>query len=187
MRWEGGRYGIAALTELSRSSHSYTRLAASDALRRKVRHQPLAPAPEFLAQRITVYPRGARLPESFLKQDWNQKLVRRAPSECMAAMSRQCDAILRDMDGDGTEEILMFAAGGSTVSVFRFHEAGWSLGATFQAPCPGMLDALRSQKLTVTPPASRWNDVIVDGQRLTLTNSDGPDFSRACPKRPAAD
>lgn len=186
LRWDGGRYGLAALTELSRSSHSYTRLAASDALRRKVRHQPLAPAPEFLAQRITVYPRGARLPDSFLKQDWNRKLGRRAPSECMAAMNPQCDAILRDLDGDGTEEILMFAAAGSTVSVFRFDQAGWSLGATFQAPCPGMLEALRSQKLTVTPPASRWNDVVVNGQRLTLTSSGSPDFSRACPKLPSA-
>ncbi len=186
LRWEGGRYGVSALTELSRSSHSYARLAASDALRRKVRHQPLTPAPEFLAQRITVYPRGARLPEGFLKQDWNKKLARRAPSECMAAMNRQCDAILLDLDGDGAEEILMFAAGSSTVSVFRFDETGWSLGATFQAPCPGMLDALRSQKFKVTPPASRWNDMVVDGQTLALTSSGSPDFSMACPKVPAA-
>ena len=186
LRWEGGRYGLAALTELSRSSHSYTRLAASEALKRKTRYQPLTPAPEFLAQRITVYPRGARLPESFLKQDWNRKQARRAPSECMAAMNTPCDAILLDLDGDGRQEVVMFAAGSSTVSVFHFDEAGWRLGATFPAPCPGMLDALRAQKFTVMPPASRWNDLVVDGQRLALTSSGSPDFSRACPKPPAA-
>jgi hypothetical protein len=103
----------------------------------------------------------------------------------MAAMKPACDALLADLDGDGRQEILMFAAGDSSVSVFRGNAAGWALAATFQAPCPAMLDALRSQKFEVVPPEARWNDLMIAGQRLTL-NSASPDFSKACPKKPAA-
>ena len=182
LRWEGGRYGQAALAELSRSPHAYTRLAASDALKQTSRYQPLAPAPEFLARRITAHPRGARLPESFLNTAWNKSPAGRAG--CMTAMNSRCDAIQLDLDGDGRPEILLFATGDSTVSVFRMTGVGWSLAATFEAPCPGMLDALRSQKFEVTPPTSRWNDVVIEGRRLRLDIGADPAVSRACPKSP---
>ncbi|MES2472795.1 MAG: DUF4153 domain-containing protein [Pseudomonadota bacterium] len=181
LRWEGGRYGQAALAVLSRSQNAYTRLAASDALKRKARYEPYTPAPALLAQRVTVYPRGTKLPESFLKTDWNRKQARRSPSECMGAMNTPCDAVLLDLNGDGRQEIVMFAAGSRTVSVFHSTEAGWFLAATFEAPCPGMLEALRSQKFEVMPPAARWNDLMVAGRRLRL-NPGVQDGADACAK-----
>ena len=181
LRWKGGRYGQAALAVLSRSPNAHTRLAAGDALKRKERYEPYTPAPTLLAQRITVYPRGARLPESFLKTDWGKKQARRSPSECMGAMNTPCDALLADLDGDGRPEIVMFATGGSSVSVFRGNEAGWSLAAAFEAPCPGMLGDLRSQKFEVMPPATRWNDLMVGGRRLRL-NPGVQDDAIACAK-----
>ena len=153
-------------------------------LKRKERYQPYTPAPALLAQRVTVYPRGAKLPESFLKTDWGTKQARRSPSECMGAMNAPCDALLLDLDGDEKQEILMFAAGNRTVSVFRDSATGWSLAASFEAPCPGMLDALRSQKFAVAPPATRWNDLMVEGQRLRL-NPGAQDGAIACAKADA--
>jgi len=75
----------------------------------------------------------------------------------------------------------VFAAGSRTVSVFHGAGDGWSLAATFDAPCPGMLDALRSQKFEVMPPATRWNDLMVAGRRLRL-NPGVQDDANACAK-----
>jgi len=183
LRWEGGRYGQAALAELSRSQHAFTRLAASDALKQQSRSRPLAPAPELFAQRVTVYPRGAKLPESFLKADWSKHPSARPA--CLGLTDLRCEALLLDLDGDNRQEIVTFAAGLNTVSVFRLNEAGWSLAASFEAPCPEMLDALRSQKFEVAPPAARWNDLMIAGRRLRLNNA-GQDFSNACAKKAAA-
>lgn len=180
LRWEGGRYGQAALAELARSKDTYTRQAASEALESKDRYTPLAAPPGYLAQRVTVHPRGAALPQSFLKTDWDKDPVNKPRPACMRVADSRCDAVLRDLDGDGRQEIVMFATGNSTVSVFRMNEAGWSLAASFAAPCTGMQEALRSQKFEASTPTLRWNDVMIEGQRLPLTPNAAPELSKDC-------
>ena len=180
LRWGGGRYGQATLVKLSRSENAYIRQAASEAQKSVDRYTPIAAPAGYIAQRVTVYPRGTALPAAFFKTDWDKNPANSARPACMRLADIRCDAILHDLDGDGVQEVVMFATGNSTISVFRLNDAGWSLTASFEAPCPGMQEALRSQKFTTSPPAARWNDLMIEGQRLPLNRHAAPELSANC-------
>lgn len=178
LRWEGGRYGQAALAELSRSPNPDIRLVASDMLRQKDRFRPLGPAPKLLKTRMRVYPRGAALPYSFLNARWKPADRPR----CMTVAELNCDALLLDLNGDGRQEILVFSSNSNEASVFRMEGVAWSFAGSFVSPCPGMPDALRSQAFQAAPPIpSRWNDLVIDGERLGLSEPNRG-RSKPCPK-----
>lgn len=112
LRFEGERYGLAALQQLSQATGPDAAVLqdkAQAALRKPRRWEPGAPLTS-VAQRaanFTVWPRSARLPASFLDQDW-QETARRYPlPACLTTQQQVCAAYLMDLDGDGRAEIIL--------------------------------------------------------------------------------
>jgi len=168
LRWEGGRYGMQALLRLAKDKASYTGRMAQAALQQHNRYIPTALEGQQLIDRLTVYPAGMKLPQSFAQMKWGlggqQPFIQ---PNCPAESS--CDAILTDLDGDGRSEILIVNSKFSSSQVFREDgSGGWKLAGTINLPpqCPRVLDALRQGRFQIQPPAFRMNDIILDGVRL---------------------
>jgi hypothetical protein len=75
---------------------------ASDALKLATRWEEQA-SPQDLARRITVYPKGRTLPESFLSQDWSGDA---GFLPCLRTAER-CDAFLVNIHTDEIDEIFL--------------------------------------------------------------------------------
>jgi hypothetical protein len=161
LRWYGGRYGQAALTRLSQNGSQEVRPLANAALRSKFRFAPRA-QPD--AQHLTVYPRGRSLPPSFARF-WTEYSA--GPEASLCKGNLDCDAFLVDLDGDGTEEILMVDLADDLV-IYSPSGDHWSNVGEIVTPaeCPGILAALRQGRYTTIPPVRHWKDVRIGG--LTL-------------------
>jgi hypothetical protein len=181
LRWEGGRYGMEALRELATRKDTDIGKMAQDALEQRDRYivTPLVTG-RSLASRLTVYPQGSKLPQSFIQMDWsNERRVWVRPA-CPATSA--CDAIVADLDGDGRPEVMIIANPGMSAQVFREGpEKIWSHAASFQMPfkCPAVLEALRQGHFQMQPPPYRWNDIQVGGVRLHVLEGFVP--APACP------
>jgi len=182
LRWEGGRYGRAALTALAASADAFVKKAAGDALRQTGRYASSpATSPEFL-ERLTVYPRGQALPPSFARMDWSKEHRTWMRPNCSGA--GPCDAILADLDGDGRPEVLVHETRAAFMQVFHeTGDAGWSEAGRINVPpiCPALLDALRQGRFNLAPPAQSWNDIQVGGLRLRMHNPDFGQEQLKCP------
>jgi Domain of unknown function (DUF4153) len=174
LRFRSGRYGVEALARLKdfRDGPDAARVAekAATALAWKYPAEAAGrvtfATPASRAERITVaFPNGQTLPDSFLQQDWtNGPDVWRLPY-CLRAMGK-CDAVMTDLDGDGTPEILLFE--GASATAYRQSAASWVfLGAVLNVFCKkDVMDALRSGRFDLVPPEIK--DVEVAGQRLWI-------------------
>jgi hypothetical protein len=183
LRWEGGRYGKDALTALAASKDGYTKKAAEYALLQTNKYGSLSAASPSFVGRLTVYPRGQTLPQSFVHMDWNKEGRVWLRPDCPATES--CDAILADLDGDNRPEVLILAGRAVLLQVFREDgNAGWSQAGTIALPpnCPALVEALRQGHFSMSPPASRWNDIQLSGLRLHMREVD---FGQSQPKCPA--
>jgi len=176
LRWEGGRYGQDALTKLSRSPNSQVvRQAADRALKATNRYSAVPATPIELAAKLTVYPRGRSLPQSFLHQKWDS-----SPhhwNDCLndgfAPGSLICEAFLIDLDGDNLPEIIVAqhytgASIWSAVLAKADKEGRWSIVGRINGQlCASTLDALRAGKFQiVAPEPSLWRDLALAGGRL---------------------
>jgi len=182
LRWRGGRYGMAALNLLAQSKVGNMAEMARASLRQTNRYEVAPAAPVAFAARITVYPKGQSLPQSFADLHWATGFPTFQLPYCASAMVAHCDAVLADLDGDGRAEILLMS---NSNVVQIFHESGkgdWQNAGIMALPfnCPAMADALRNGRFAVSPPAHRWNDVAVAGQTLHINEAIGT--NAACPK-----
>src|SRR5262249_23193410 len=99
-----------------------------------------------------LHPPSAVLPDRFAATEWTTFPRKWLLPPCLLLPDRKCDAIVMDMDGDGTPEILLFAAPGTTATAFHaaaaFHAAPdgtWHyLGTILNATCRGVWEALTS-------------------------------------------
>ncbi|MRW87863.1 DUF4153 domain-containing protein [Pseudoduganella sp. FT26W] len=183
LRFEGGRYGRAALEELKRSTgpdaallqrEAASFLAMEDADRW---HPPArSTAPVSVAANMTVWPAGAQLPDSFLAQKWDALKDNQKP-DCLTSKDARCDAFLLDADGDGKPEVLLvdqsrmragqlFAQGGDG------NWAGVASMAYGDVLCPPLLEKLRKGEYSlVAPPFKQLN---VGGRRVAFEPSAAP-------------
>jgi len=131
---------------------------------------------------VTVYPEGRSLPASFPAQrdKWPSDMGY-IGLQCLRNRGVHCDAILADLDGDGTDEIILTdTANYSGSYVFKIDDTGvWRIEGSIQLglACPGVRDALRAGQFTVTP--SRWKDLTIMGKTFRI----GPPLPNAsnCP------
>ncbi|HEX4635593.1 MAG TPA: VCBS repeat-containing protein [Rhizomicrobium sp.] len=183
LRWEGGRYGREALTVLAASQDAYIKKAANNALQQTNKYAALpATAPSFVG-RLTVYPPGRALPDSFVHMDWSKERRVWVRPNCPNAGA--CDAIVADLDGDGRPEIVILGNAPTFAQVFREGADGsWSQAGSFQIPyqCPAVLEALREGKFQTRPPALRWNEIQIGGVTLHVREMDDLMAPPACPK-----
>jgi hypothetical protein len=182
LRWQGGRYGRDALMTLAASTDDLTKKMAQTALLEKNRYVALNAPPLLLEGRLTVYPSGQKLPQSFVQMDWNRE--GRAWMRPTCPGGEQCDAIVADLDGDGRPEVVIIANNIVTAQVFREGADGaWSNAGSFQLPfkCPAVVDALRQGHFQMQPPPYRWNDLKIGGTRLHVQESAYEQTPPQCP------
>jgi len=175
LRRDGGRYGKMALESLTQNGSALLREKSRRALNQSNPYLELPETPQSFAARVSVYPRGQRLPDAFVAFSTSAK----SRSEIMCPSD--CEAALIDLDGDRKPEILLL--GPYSIQIFREGKKGWELGGVLNAPigCKTFLDALRSGNFTVASPLPPvWNDIIVAGKRYSAT--DRLSDSNACPK-----
>jgi hypothetical protein len=173
LRFKAGRFGIDALEQLAlrRTGPHATAIAEKAAASLKSTHwEPprVDPAtPQTRAANITIiHPSGQPLPDGFVQQNWISGPAVSLPG-CLTYTGK-CDAILTDLDDDGTPEVLLIVNPYGSAFVFKSAQGGnWSsLGMLLNANCPGVRDALRDGKFSVVAPALK--DLEVNGQRLRV-------------------
>lgn len=175
LRFEGGRYGRAALEKLKQQASGADaallrrEAAAALALEDKARWnpQPRATAPVSVASNLTVWPSGAQLPASFLTQKWDALKDSQKP-DCLTQREGKCDAFIVDLNGDGKPEVLLVESprGGSAV-FSEGDDGGWTVIARMayrQTVCQPLVDKLRQGDYR--PVAPRLKELEVGGERV---------------------
>lgn len=117
-------------------------------------------------------PDSVVLPAAFLGEDWNRFKGNPQLPGCLTAERRTCEGLLLDLTGDGTPEILLFESGQATVFT-KDAQGKWSfVGRINRLSCNAALDAIRSGKFDVVPPA--FKDIEANGVRLQVTTDCPP-------------
>jgi hypothetical protein len=192
LRFHGARYGMEALQALAVDGAgrqgSVVRERAAAAMRQRYEDPGgLAGSASVadIAANLSVWPKGAELPASFLQQDWLAARLPAMTPGCLRRAGSKCDAIVFDADGDGDQEVLLVGETRSDgAALLEEHEDGWRVVARPPlqlAGCAAVLDRLRAGDFSLAP--QRLRDIEVGGQRLTLTPSDtaAPDCTGAAP------
>jgi hypothetical protein len=184
LRFEGGRYGQAALEELKRSAGPDAALllreaTAAQALSLKQRWQPpvRSTAPVSVAANMIVWPAGAQLPASFVAQKWDAMPDDRKP-DCLTSKDGKCDAFILDAGGDGKQQVLLVAR--SYASLGRLFAAGadgnWTVVATMSyrdTACKAVIEKLRKGEFNLID--RPYKDLNVGGRRVEFEISDTPE------------
>ena len=170
---EGGRYGRAALKRLASKSPNAD-------IRQRAQYQsdvtnlaPATPGPLKIAYNLTVYPKGQTLPKSFLTQDWSKVTAQVSVPSCLTMAGADCDAVLADLDGYGTDEVIVINGAGAYWwgTVMKVGADGhWTPVATLPPPnCASDLEALHdgTYKLAAPPPSS-WRLLVIGGHSITV-------------------
>ncbi|MBP7703966.1 MAG: DUF4153 domain-containing protein [Caulobacter sp.] len=164
LRFDGGRYGQDALRDL-KAAGGVAGAKATEVLARKSRYEPVARQdavePGDPRSLEVVWPRGAALPDGFVRTGWWQ-----GDAEGMAcAAEKPCPAALLDLNSDGQAEVIV--AGKNEAVVFTSTGAGWRVVRQLgYRGCPGFADALRRGDVRAEP--SPWRDLVVGGQSIAI-------------------
>jgi Domain of unknown function (DUF4153) len=163
LRFEGQRFGNAALKSmaagLSGKDADVIALKAKAALQRDAlwNMEPQKLDAKLLAVNIAVRTPNAGLPASFLAQNWKDTVKTNAWQypECLHNSSRNCDALILDMDADGAAEVLLREQTGP-LHVFLLENGAWRLAGTVDLPgnCGPINDALNQAVLPWRQP--KW-------------------------------
>lgn len=172
LRFEGARYGTAALERLRARNHGANavtiRRRAVEALAMTPGERPplVALNSAGLAAHLKVFPRGHKLPASFLQQDWSRFKSWELP-HCLADRSAECDAFLVDLNGNGQDEVVIDDHTQMIVMTAdakgAWHRVG-HLGGPSE--CGKIRQALRAGKFEAEAP--QWSDLKVGETRLAL-------------------
>ncbi|MBV9550923.1 MAG: DUF4153 domain-containing protein [Alphaproteobacteria bacterium] len=199
LRRDGGRYGRSALAELS--GRTQTAKSARDALNNIYASRTPAelrrPAAEIAAS-IKVYPTGKALPPAFISQEWNRPpevffspCLRRMGGSGPFAMANNpplCEAVIRDLDGDGRDEILLLTTTGSgngvnhNAALFqRQSDGSWHQAGNIEGPvCDSDMAGLRSGSVKFVPAAHP--DIQIGARQAVVQWTRPPSQRGPCPE-----
>ncbi|MFS2003587.1 DUF4153 domain-containing protein [Duganella sp. CT11-25] len=175
LRFEGGRYGRAALEELKQRSTGADaaqlrhEAAAVLALADKDRWQPAKrfTAPVSVADNLKVWPANAQLPASFLAQKWDA-LDDTGKPNCLTRKEGKCDAFVLDVNGDGKPEIMLIESQGHNSGMLYSESAGgWSVVARLgyqYVRCKSLMEQLKKGEFSLVEP--RMKALQVSGVQL---------------------
>lgn len=175
LRFQGARYGQAALQELTMRNTgpdaAVIRARATAMLMRENRFDDMG-ALSDVAINLTVRPTGVTLPQSFLQQDWSQVGPSWRLPACLKRAGQQCDAYAMDFDGDGRQEVLLISNDprASSVLLAEKEEGGWY--ARGQIPteilrCRPLREKLQAGQFALMPP--KVQELEIDGQRIPMS------------------
>lgn len=167
LRFEGERYGQAALAEIGARVKGNDaqlvrdRIAAVQKLKwRMPPHQDelmLPPLPVRLSAKARVWPKGSALPASFLLTDLNLLAGSPYPA-CLREEKGECDLVLADLTADGKPEIVMLGVlpEANAVLVREITPGQWRAVGTLPtslAACGPLRQAFISGQYSLAPPA----------------------------------
>jgi hypothetical protein len=172
LRWSGERYGKVALERLAADQGNAQRIRDGANLALTATSQwaarNAAPTEAERAAAISVYPSGKPLPANFLRQDW-AKGERWLQPQCLNDSSKHCDAFQMDLDGDGTDEIIMVETSApSRAFVLTVSGGTWIIAGQLAGgvACDGVLPALREGRFNQA--VSPMKDLQVAGRTLRV-------------------
>jgi hypothetical protein len=171
LRFEGGRYGVAALGRMTAREIKVAgvaeRAAQAAKLTAKFGETPVDEAGVALNIRVEG---GRTLPESFLAQDWASITQEKHDyPNCLHFQAQTCEAFLRDLDADGNDEIILAPdIAENPPMVFAREQARWVLSGALPSRigCEDTRSLLRSGDIKTVP--SRWPDLEINGQRVDI-------------------
>jgi len=179
LRWQGGRFGYAALERLRDSASgeraAYVRDTAQRAILATNRYARLAD-PEITTANVAVHPADAKLPATFVAQDWSRTLftdgvVPFQPGCLRGQRSAMCDAWMKDLDGDGKDEIIVLER--NAAFAYRLNSDGrWQTVGSWLLPnsCPKILTDMQAGNFTTAPPKpGPWPDLEISGQKFRFS------------------
>ena len=184
LRFQGQRFGTAALKELAATSSgkdaTVIAMKAKAALEKDAlwNAKPQKIDRKLLALNLSVRTPGQVLPESFLIQDW-QKIIKDKAwqyPDCLHDSGRSCDVFLVDLTADGVSEVLIRQEAGP-LFVFRLSKDGWVHEGNIVVPydCGPINDALRLGRISAAP--AQIADAVIAGTPYRLVK----DAPLSCP------
>jgi hypothetical protein len=194
LKFEGARYGRAALEQLKLASGpdgAQKRAGAIAALAKDHRSWRAPAEPEFavdISANLTVWPQGSRLPEGFPLRSWSAgDLPRAFPPRCLREPNARCDAFLLDLTGDGKPEVVVVGVEANESSAVLGEKDGkWSQVGSLPyalAGCAPLLAKLKAGEARAV--AKPLLDLEVDGRRI-VADAIRQDRTQFCPGTPAA-
>lgn len=168
LRFESGKAGQAALERLTQSGKADIAAGALAAQRVRDRFADPSPVEPERPLVIEVWPAGAAPLPAGIVASANYYDLGHCPQ------ADPCLATRRDLNGDGTLELLILGPEG--VSVFIPDGDGWSLRGFFRQRCRGDVrpdprEALRAGRLRAVQPV--WPDLVfADGRHVAQFFSD---------------
>lgn len=173
LRFEGGRYGQAALERLKAEATGPVREKADLALRKTSRWQKegIPPKQADLAANIRVWPNTAALPDAFIHDNWAERTNKWELPACLTQHGRQCDVHLVDFDGDGKPEVLLVGLNRQEGAVVlrEGNDGHWITAGTlplYFAGCEPLLQALREGAYQLAAPGIK--DLEIGGRRIEI-------------------
>ena len=180
LRFEGRRYGREALEQLKLE----TALPEAKQIREKaafvlaLTYKSYAEEPVQVVRPYEVWPKGAVLPEGFLRQP-DQKdngWLTQKDTECLLAKTGGCDVLLQDMNRDGKPEVLVLDRdryrGGNLYAQVQpgvWKRQGHVYVALEAGDCNRLDEALRAGRAKAV---TAWDMLDVDGMRITVRPDD---------------
>ena len=156
LRFESGKAGQAALARLAQSDNAAIATAAKAAQKVENRNDDPGPAEPGRPLAIEIWPAGAApLPAGFTAS------ANRGGDLDHCQYANFCLATRRDLNGDGSQEILI--VGHSEIAVFVPEDGLWTLIGHFDQSCryetrTDPREALRAGRLQAVQPA--WPDLV---------------------------
>jgi hypothetical protein len=155
LRFDGVRYGKAALDDLARSDNSVIRNNAVAAIAAKSRWEAGPVAPLSIRNQLTLKTVGQTWPAGFLDMDWSKQQPNNwnVPN-CLKQAGAQCDAFVGDFSGHGRMDVLLVPEKFGNAALATNESEGWRIVATYEAQgrCPSMLNALAQGNYRSVPP-----------------------------------
>jgi len=171
LRFQGERYGQAALHKLASSTDSALRAKAEQAMSLRFTGDLRSTPGLDIAANIRVWPKDAHLPEGFPLRDWNLNRAGPRLPLCLTKPDRICDAFMVDIDGDGRTEVLLVGEESfiGAVLLAESEDHRWDVLARVPydvAGCEPLLAKLKAGEYSLVPP--RMREIEVGGQRVAL-------------------
>ena len=173
LRFDGARWGAAALAQLSAGTNSDLANRARTMLAVKSRYEATDPSRQpvsaaQLADRVTIYPAGQTLPDGF----YAALAAINDPrwwAPCLHGGVRKCDVRVLQLPGSAAAAVL-FAGAAPTLfeqdADGRWQRTGELSG---QLNCTASHDALQTAPQTLAP--HPWPDVLLGNQRFSIVQS----------------
>lgn len=182
LRFDGGRYGYEAVQKLQTaggSNKDFINAAAGRAMAAQHKLDSIIqPLNDASLTAALATPSGARLPESFVNENWiSRGDEARALAECVRAGAGSCTALQVDIDGDRSDEVLVINPASEQYWVFRAEAGGWRIAGHIAnlAGCAETKTLLTHGAFRLEAPA--WPEIVVGGRRLSIVPRSPP-----CPK-----